>query len=284
MKRGVMLPPIGTKLEIGTTSFFTVGDIPFLSAVPAAVLYWDRIYAPIAIKGMAPQYDAAVESLVELGVAESVALKQENSFSNFDIPPIISRYATTLKALDNRASEVWSVMPLLLDQDATLAAQTADYLPSATKTTASIEVELKNALPIPERDVPYEDLLHFKSSRTDEIQRLHAELSQVAARYANVMDDEKALALALDDVNSALSDLRRVYEEKWVTKLTKNLTCAFALDGVLPASAMYAVGVEIDVAFLAGVGVTIARSAVTASLPTKNAGNPYAYALEVSTI
>ena len=284
MKRGIMLPPIGTEKKDGGTSFFTVGDIPFLGAAPAAVLYWDKIHAPIAIKGMSPQYDFAVEKLVSLGIAESFALKAENSFSQLDIPQMISSYAHSLSELDSRSLEVWSVMPLIPDQKRTLAAQSTPYLPKSHKTHASIEVQLKNALPVPDRDVPYEDLLEFKNSRSEQIQRLHAELSQVASRYINLMDDEQALLLALNDVNSAVSELQRVYEEKWVKKVTKNLTSAFALDGVLPAGVTYFAGASIDTAFLAGAGAAIIRSAVSASLPVKHKDNPYSYTLEAQKI
>ncbi len=175
-------------------------------------------------------------------------------------------------------------MPLLPDQNNTLAAQSSPYLPKSRQTTASIEVQLKNALPVPDRDVPYEDLLEFKLSRSEQIQRLHAELSQVASRYVGAMDDEKALLLALQDVNVAVSDLQRVYEEKWVKKVTKNLTSAFALDGVLPAGVTYLAGATLDTAFLAGAAVTIVRSAVSASLPVKHKNNPYSYALEAEKI
>ena len=285
MIRGVMLPPIGTMREPeGGTSFFTVGDMPFLNAVPAAVLYWDKVYTPIAIRGMAPQYDDAVEGLVALGVAESFDLKSENSFSSNDIGSMISSYASSLAELDSRASEVWSVMPLIENQDASLAAQATPYLPQSTKTTASIEVQLKNALPVPDRDVPYEDLLEFKAARKDQIQRLHVELSQVASRYVDCLDEEKALALALNDVNSAVSDLQRVYEEKWVKKVTKNLTSAFAVDGVLPAGVTYLAGVDFDKAFIAGAGLAILKSTVTASLSNKHRENPYSYALHAGKI
>jgi hypothetical protein len=284
MKRGIMLPPIGTRKVKNGTSFFTVGDIPFLEAAPAAVLYWDKIHAPIAIKGMTPQYDMAVERLVNLGIAESFNLKSENYFSQTDIQPMISSYAKSLSELDARPLETWSVLPLLPDQNYTLAAQSSPYLPKSHKTIASIEVQLKNALPVPDRDVPYEDLLEFKLKRSEQIQRLHAELSQVASRYVGVMDDEKAMLLAMQDVKLAVTDLQRVYEEKWVKKAMKNLTSAFALDGVLPAGVTYLAGVSIDVAFLAGAGVTIVRSAVSASLPAKHDNNPYSYALEAGSL
>lgn len=281
MMRGVMLPPIGTERDNdGRTRFFTVGDLPFLNAVPAAILYWDRIYAPIAIRGTAPQYDSAVEGLVALGIAESFDMKSENGFSFGDIRPMISKYAASLDELDSRASEVWSVMPLLPDQQSTLAAQSSPYLPKHTTTVASIEVQLRNALPVPDRKVPYEDLLEFKNSRKDQIQRLHVELSQVASRYVGAMDDEKALSSALNDVNTAVSELQRVYEEKWVKSATKSLTSAFAMDGVLPAAITYSVGVEIDKAFIVGTGVAIAKSAVAVSLPNKHKNHPYSYALD----
>lgn len=285
MKRGVMLPPIGIKRNgRGGTSFFTVGDLPFLESVPAAVLYWDKVYAPIAIRGMAPQYDEAVEGLVSLGVAESHDLKSENSFSITDIRAMISSYSSRLTELNARESEVWSVMPLVADEDASLAAQSSPFLPPSSRTTASIEVQLRNALPVPDREIPYEDLLEFKASRKDQIQRLHTELSQVASRYASSLGEEKALAAALEDVESAISDLKRVYEEKWTARVVRHFTSAFAVDGVLPAGVTYLAGVEWDKAFFVGAGLAVLKSTVSASLPKKHSENPYSYCLEAQKI
>ncbi|APX90412.1 hypothetical protein BV394_12285 [Brevirhabdus pacifica] len=137
---------------------------------------------------------------------------------------------------------------------------------------------------MPSRDVPYEDLLEFKAHRNSEIQRLHAELSQVASRYVGLMDDETALKMALHDVSSAVSDLQRVYQETWVQKFSRSLTSAFALDGVLPGGVMFMAGVPIDKAFVAGAGVAIARSAVSSTLTVKHKFHPYSYALEVSAL
>lgn len=284
MKRGVMLPPIGTVKEKSGTSFSIIGDMPFLNSVPAAVLYWDKVFAPVAIRGMAPQYDVAVDRLVNLGIAESLDLKSENKFSGLDIQPMLSAYAASLAELDSRDSELWSIMPLMPGKKETLAYQSKPYLPKSHGTIASIEVHLRSALPVPDRDVPYEDLLEFKQKRSDQIQRLHSELSQVASRYIGLMDDEKGLGLALNDVEAAVLELQRVYEEKWAMKTVKNLTSAFALEGVLPAGITYLAGVPIDVAFLTGAGTAIVKSAVTANVPSKHQDNPYCYALDAANL
>uniref|UniRef100_UPI003B526F6E DUF6236 family protein n=1 Tax=Roseovarius indicus TaxID=540747 RepID=UPI003B526F6E len=278
MERGVMLPPI----HVERNGFGILGDLPFLQTVPIALLYWDKIYAPIAVRGMSPSYDNAVDSLIELGAAESIDLKSENSFSSHEKEALIKKYRNALASLDGRKSEVWSVLPLLPVQDSTIAAQVSPYLPNSRKTIASIEVCLRKALPVPEREIPYNDILEFKEKRRDQLNRLHAELTQLSSRYVLAADDETALKLSMNDLTNAVSELQKVYEEKWIIKVTKNFSAAFAIEGLLPASVTYLAGVPIDKAFMAGAGCAIVRSAVSASLPPKHKNNPYAYTLDAS--
>jgi len=284
MKRGVMLPPIGLTVENGRTTFSIVGDIPFLHCAPAAILYWDRIFAPVAIKGLVPQYDAAVQRMVEIGIAESLDLIPVNSFSNSDIGPMVEKYSIELQRLNERLDEVWSVMPIQPSVETALSKQTASFLERSELTISSIEVRLKSALPVPDRAIPYEDILEFKMSRKDQLSRLHSEISQIASRYASHMGDERALNMALCDMRTSLDDLHRVYSEKWVIKSLRGLTSAFAVNGLWPAGVTYLAGADIDKAFLAGAGATILHTAVAAIWPNKHVSNPYAYALDAANL
>ncbi|WP_286851516.1 hypothetical protein, partial [Leisingera sp. UBA4491] len=94
----------------GNYTFCTTGVGDFLSAAPSAILYWDKVFAPVAIRGMDPPYDAAVDRMTQLGIAASADLKSENSISASDIPGMMSKYSVELQRLERQDGEDWSVM------------------------------------------------------------------------------------------------------------------------------------------------------------------------------
>ncbi|WP_139186605.1 DUF6236 family protein [Sulfitobacter delicatus] len=222
--------------------------------------------------------------MTDLGIAESVDIKSENSFTELDIPVMLEKYSDTLSALDKRDGELWSVLPLTSPDRDTLSDQASGFLRRSASPTASVEVTLRKALPVPDREVPYEDLLDFKAKRKEQLDRLHSEISLLAGKYIHNKDDATALGLALMDLRTALSDLEKVYSERWTVRALKDLSSAFIINGLWPAGVTYMVGVPIDKAFLAGAGATVLHTAVAATVSAKHGSNPYAYAISAAAI
>ncbi|SEN53312.1 hypothetical protein SAMN04488103_105296 [Gemmobacter aquatilis] len=279
MQRGVLIPPVGFERGKNGTSFFTYGDIPFLNIAPSAILYWDKVYAPIATRGMAPEYDAAVEEMLRLGVAESFDIKSVNAFHTGEIPAMIQRYSAEISLLNEREGQVWSVLPPCLPSASSVVSQTHPFLASSGGRMSSIEVQLKNALPVPDRSVPYEDLLDFKLKRQDQLNRLHTEVSSIASRYINNYEDQSAIELSLSDLRRSLAEVQQVYGEKWGAPLLRDLSFSFATNGLWPAGVTYLAGAEIDTAFFAGALATIIHSSVSGAFSEKYKSHPFGYAI-----
>ncbi|MFN7001906.1 MAG: hypothetical protein ACK4NW_00580 [Roseinatronobacter sp.] len=90
----------------------------------------------------------------------------------------------------------------------------------------------------------------------------------------------KALNLSLKDLDIALLDLQKVYNERWPITSLKNLSVAFAKFGAFPAGVALALGAPIDLAFLAGATATITHSTISASFSKKHEDNPFSYAFD----
>lgn len=282
MSRGVFLPPIVTSKMGNNLSFGTVGDLPFLDMAPFAILYWDKIFAPIAIAGSIPMYDAAVEKMVSLGIAESISLKEQNRFSTSDIRGMIEKHSAAFQAINSREDELWSVLPLITDKELSLADQTSVYFPKTSSPVTSIELSLMQALPVPMGIFDYEELLEFKLKRSDQLARLHVEISSLSIKFANACDSKDALKRALESLSVAIKDVERVHDERWSEKSLRTLSTAFLLEGAIPAIATYAFGLPLDKAFIVGSGLAVAKSYI-GSLQTKEKykNHPYAYASDV---
>jgi len=277
IQRGAIISPISYDGE----SFFTLGDIPFLDILPAALLYWDRLLTPIAIRGMAPQYDAAVDALVSLGAAETFDLKDTNSFSAGEIQFLVHEASKQFHQYRNRAGETWCLLPALADQKLiTLAELYQDE--TNMKKQLVIEIALKDALPVPERDVPYQEILEFRNSRQDELKRLHIEIENIASTYASHPEEEEPITKALERMELTLKDIEKVYSEKWTSKLRRSLTSVSLTQAVLPMVILKTAGLPIDKAFLVGllnatIGAVVDEFGFKS--PPDRPADPFIYAL-----
>ncbi|WP_152988185.1 DUF6236 family protein [Paracoccus sp. MKU1] len=280
IQRGLMISPVSFYRTPDSFGLTTPSEYWFMEALPCTLLYWDKLYTPLSLQGHAPDYDSVVNSLVVLGAAETKNLYVDENQCQDYIVSVYNSYRNSLGALRSRQGEIWSVMHLDPEWGDDLAEYAKRFLPPSRNHAVSLEVELKNSLPVPSRDVPYEEILEFKHQRRDNLARLHSEISGISARYANNYDNHTAVALAFSDLNGAIDEMRRVFDEKWTSRTFKRLTSAFVLDGIVPAGLLVALDTPVDKAFLAGLGATIIKSVIPESDASKNGRNPYAYALE----
>lgn len=84
-----------------------------------------------------------------------------------------------------------------------------DFLQAGTGAT----VELHRAIPVPNKDVPLNDILEFKLKRKDEIHRLRDELDTMMAAINKAEDKNTELAKHVAQVDMACADALRVGKE-----------------------------------------------------------------------
>lgn len=98
-------------------------------------------------------------------------------------------------------------------------------------------VEIYRAIPLPSRDVPLEDLLHFKARRRDELGSLVAEIEQTFLDAVRNDDSELALRGAVRKVEQRCADLVRVGRESripfQVSDLKINFSCEFSTGNLI---------------------------------------------------
>ena len=74
-------------------------------------------------------------------------------------------------------------------------------------------VELTRAIPIPDKDVPLNEILEFKGKRHDELQLLRNELDNVIAALNEAQDKDAELSKRLTEIDAACADALRVGKE-----------------------------------------------------------------------
>jgi len=79
----------------------------------------------------------------------------------------------------------------------------------------SIKLDFLNCLPVPTKDVRYEEVLKFKESRQSELKALHAILDDLYLEVLRSPDRDFARRRVLSDLNTALANLHTVANEKF---------------------------------------------------------------------
>jgi len=134
-------------------------------------------------------------------------------------------------------------------------------------------LELTRAIPVPDKDVPLNDVLEFKQRRVDELQRLRTELNTFVAAVNQAEDKEAELRAHIATVDAACADALRVSREwQFPIRLT-NYKASVDLGPLVTAGVAYGLGtvagLSASTAILAGIGAAVAAGAPTLILRTE---------------
>jgi len=129
-------------------------------------------------------------------------------------------------------------------------------------------LELSRAIPVPNKDVPLNEVLEFKRRRNDELQRLRAELDGFVAAINLAEDKEAELQRRIATIDAACADALRVsHEWQFPVRLT-NFKASVELRPIVTAiggAGAYglgtASGLVTTAAILAGIGGAVAATA-----------------------
>ncbi|WP_417489731.1 DUF6236 family protein [Maricaulis sp.] len=230
------------------------GDGPLLAEIPTGLLYWDRLLTPIAVRGQLPAYDQAVEQLIALEAADSFTIREENSYSRNDIPVFIDRALQEFAEYNRRPEQAWSFL---------LGPGELTPNDSGTHRAAKIELELWRRLPIPDREVPYQDIIEFRTRRRAELLALHDVMETISATYARDPNESADVTKAFERADRAIDDLENAYSESWKIKLTRALSTAALFDAAVPAGLLVAAGTEPTVSLAVGSGYAALRATIS---------------------
>jgi len=154
--------------------------------------------------------------------------------------------------------------------------------------TRAVEAILYRALPVPNEEISFEDILYFKQRRTDELQALRAELDDLHLHIVSQSDIPRATSTALNRLEKALIDIDKATTEAWPRKLRSSLKLDISLSNIA-AGAMGGASVAASFALpiAAGAGLGAAGAILKFELkPTTTAAKPLyglTYARKVET-
>jgi len=169
---------------------------------------------------------------------------------------------------------------------------------NSTEFTANrgTSLELLKAIPVPDKDVGLEDLLHFKQSRRDELIALRMEIENLSASIERFGDNEHEIRKAYLAIECACIDVVKVARERKFPLRLVDLRTSYSIDftkligSALAATGMTAFGLPTLASRLTGAGAALTSGALSLKM-TGDLGlkgnrlkdNPYRYVSSFTT-
>lgn len=213
-----------------------------------SLLFWDRLDFPmnnIHNFGEGPEVDflanvgVLTRSRVNLLGGEMATLQVETQLGAF-------------RALDARDTSRWSLAR---------GEKSLGFRPGEVAPNRGILLELHQTIPVPNFDVPLEDILHFKTKRAAELQALRHHLEELYLEIIRSPDRAFAQTVALEDIDTAISEVLTVGRESGMklklASFEANLDILDFKQGGLAAIAASEFGLPLSAVVLAGIGGTI---------------------------
>lgn len=273
LERGIIVGPRiyirGTKVDIPNTSLES-SDLRFY------LLYWDKIdYPQLTVLEFGLRPDE--EFLLSAGVLTQTKVNALGNVSDM----LIKRQFLAMEAHERFEPGQWSL------------AQTTDILQGASglsDTSRALEVELYHALPTPPDSVSLEDILTFKDVRRGEILALRSAFDGMQRDIEDAQDVPRAKTVALQRLETSLSDLNRVASQAWGTRVVQSLKIDLnlqSMSGIGSLGAIAATSIGIDP--LAGLAIGSAASCIKFDAPlvprpksSLDRYGPFAYVKSIS--
>lgn len=149
-------------------------------------------------------------------------------------------------------------------------------------------VELHRAIPVPDADVPLEDILDFKLKRRDELFALREEIDALYATLEQAGDKEFELVRIAEKIDRACADVLRLGKERQFGMRQSDLRATFDFDiGKIAgwAIAGEAVGQQLALpivgAALGGVAATLKLGWDSTAARAKFGNHPYRYVYRI---
>ncbi len=231
------------------------------------LLYWDEIDYPTN-NALSVGLSDDLSFLQNCGILRRTHVTIQGSFL-LDGKVMIAAQEHVFKENEKNEKGKWSLAQL---------SDTQFY--TQTTPEVGIEFELANCLPVPQGDVPLNDILEFKQKRESELLALRIYLNDLYQSIIIARDIPRAKNAALDKLELALKDLNKAMDESCIKKTITYLrgTIAGALDSGLRAqgaASLYEVSYGMD-AFAIGSIVSFAIKPMLLPQSTGSA-NPLTY-------
>jgi hypothetical protein len=251
-KRGIV---ISTPL-IATKEIFQIDAEPLdPHELRYWLLFWDKLNFPL-FEGFHIDPGDDGQFLESVGILQRHQISANLTISSDDKPEESFQYhfLSAYRELDAAEPGVWSLATG--ERSITLDEEELD-------SHRGVLVRLHRALPVPEEDVPLEDVLSFKEKRRDELLALRCQLEAMYQRIRAAPDGPLAINSELTAADKALSDYLKVAKGSWIRKWVPTSIDAELqiLPGINSAVTAFAAGLPLFQALATGASTYLSISA-----------------------
>jgi hypothetical protein len=261
-ERGLILSPPWRNIHGG----FEMLEMD-LQQLRASLLFWDYLESPksLVVFDLGPDFGfLEAEGILARSYVKRGVWTSERAYED---------YLVTFSELEKSEPGRWSLARV-----------------EGTPSTASKEmvsargamISLLNAIPVPDRDVPLEDVLEFRRKRRPEMLALRHHLETVAEQIAAAPDRDLALSTELSKLGTALADHERVSKESRFKLRLSDLSAEINLLEIgAPVAAALLNGIPVTRSLLTGAAAGALRVTIGAGFARrKSAATPFEYVMK----
>lgn len=267
---------VGEAMDMGLTSgrISTRSTLSSSQSLRHWCLFWDKIeyvrQPAIATKWLE---DADRDFLLSERI---LSIKQDQPTISGSAVSIIKR--AYLGALTEREEAQPGAWALALGPD-TFNPTEGDFFEGEGAPDRGLLVNLYGVIPVPNRDVPLEDVLAFKVRRNSELMALRHHVDGICLTAAeNSTDPNLAIRTSLDGLASAVNDCLQVYREQRLPfRFTQELISINALAGACSIGGSLATGAPLPMLLANAVGAAVSVTAGVEWARRKKSASPFAY-------
>ena len=262
--RGLVISP---PIDVTSNRDFTVKSSALdPQEVRFSLLFWDKLdYPSNNLIEIRPGPDA--DFLIKAGVLQRTRVQMKGSFGGSDVLrlPLLRAF----EMLDQKEPATWSVAT---------GERSISFLDSELQAGRGALVSLHRAIPVPDKDVPLDDILKFRAKRRSELLAFRYHLDAIYGKVTNATDRALVLNSEAEALERAAMDFiksARGFGLKWrLADLGANLDLAA---GVAAGWAAYQKRLSTLDTLIAGVGATIAVKAAVGLVRVTSSETPFRY-------
>lgn len=199
MKRVVLLSP--PPFEAHPSGGFSCGGSPPPADIRKYLLYWDKIdYPDNNFISIGPCPD--IQFLIDSGIAERTHVQFRGAMSSGNGELFIIAQQAAFTEHQSKTPGAWSLAQI---------STTPHFIDVSSK--VAVEYELWNMLPVPQKDVPLNEILEFKTKHNAELIALRVYLDELYQSIISSSDLPRAKNTQLIKLEKALIDIDRTMGE-----------------------------------------------------------------------
>ncbi len=257
---------ISVPIEASAGSLFVKSSALDPQELRSNLLLWDKLDWPTNnLMGFHVTPD--VEFLIQEGSLTRTRIIVGGGGSLED--SVRAAHVQAYRELDEREPGTWSLAT---------GERSISFLDEELESDRGVLVRLHQAIPVPDKEVPFADVLEFKRKRRDELLALRYHLEQIYQRVISAGDGELALNAEVGALDKAIADHLKTAQEFGLKLRFSDLSASLNLLGAAQvAFATLALGLDLVSALVAGTAASISIDAGVALKRHKAAPTPFRY-------